>query len=65
MHAVLCTQFGPPDTPAIEDVPSPQPGKGEVVVRVRAAGVNSTAGASAFTTRSIPRRKARSTAASP
>lgn len=41
MKAVLCTQYGPPDALAIEDVPSPPPpGPKEAVVSVRAAGIN-------------------------
>lgn len=40
MKAVLCKKLGPPDTLVIEDVPSLEPGPGQVVVRVRAAGVN-------------------------
>jgi NADPH2:quinone reductase len=33
-------RFGPPETLAVEDIPSPVPGPGEVLVRVKAAGVN-------------------------
>jgi NADPH2:quinone reductase len=40
MKAVLCKQFGPPETLVIEDLPSPRPGPGEVVVSVKAASVN-------------------------
>jgi NADPH2:quinone reductase len=40
MKAVLCKSFGPPDSLVIEDVASPVPGAGEVVISVRAAGVN-------------------------
>ncbi len=40
MKAVLCKSFGPPDTLVYEDIPSPRPGKGEVVVTVKAASVN-------------------------
>ncbi|HLE66358.1 MAG TPA: NADPH:quinone oxidoreductase family protein [Burkholderiales bacterium] len=40
MKAALCRQFGPPETLVIEDVPSPRPGAGEVVVTVKAASVN-------------------------
>ncbi len=32
-------RFGPPEAIAIEDMPMPAPGKGEVLVRVKAAGV--------------------------
>ncbi|HXZ51530.1 MAG TPA: NADPH:quinone oxidoreductase family protein [Burkholderiales bacterium] len=40
MKAVLCKQFGPPETLVLEDLPSPRPGPGEVVVSVKAASVN-------------------------
>ncbi len=40
MKAVLCKQYGPPESLVVEDVPSPQPGPGEVVVSMRAASVN-------------------------
>jgi len=40
MKAVLCRSYGPPDTLSLEDIPSPVPGPGEVVISARAAGVN-------------------------
>jgi NADPH2:quinone reductase len=40
MRAVLCKSYGPPESLVVEDVPSPTPGPGEVVVSVKAAGVN-------------------------
>ena len=40
MKAVLCKQFGPPESLVVEDLPSPRPGPGEVVVSVKAASVN-------------------------
>ena len=40
MRAVLCHQWGLPDTLKLENLPSPEPGPGEVRVRVRAAAVN-------------------------
>jgi NADPH2:quinone reductase len=40
MKAVLCKAFGPPESLVVEDVPSPKPGAGEVVVSVCAASVN-------------------------
>jgi len=40
MKAVLCKQYGPPDSLVLEDVPSPKPGDGQVVISVKAAGVN-------------------------
>jgi NADPH2:quinone reductase len=40
MRAVMCRRFGPPETLAVEEVPSPVPGPGEVRVHVKAAGVN-------------------------
>ena len=32
MKAVLCKQFGPPESLVIEDVPSPEPQKGQVLL---------------------------------
>src|SRR4051812_9093897 len=40
MKAVLCKQYGPPDTLTFEELPSPRAGAGEVVVAVKAASVN-------------------------
>ena len=40
MKAVLCKRHGPPETLTFEELPSPQPGPGEVVISVRAASVN-------------------------
>jgi NADPH2:quinone reductase len=40
MKAVLCKQYGPPDSLVFEELPSPRPGPGEAVVSVRAASVN-------------------------
>src|SRR5262249_11294533 len=40
MKAVLCKAFGPPESLVIEDIPSPVPGPGEVVISVKAASVN-------------------------
>ncbi len=40
MKAVLCKEYGPPDSLVIEDVPSPEPGKGQVRLEVHAAAVN-------------------------
>jgi NADPH2:quinone reductase len=40
MKAVLCKQFGPPDSLVVEELASPRAGPGEVVVAVKAASVN-------------------------
>jgi len=40
MKAILCKQYGPPETLSIEELPSPVPGPRQVLVSVRAAGVN-------------------------
>jgi NADPH2:quinone reductase len=40
MKAVLCKQYGPPESLTFEELPSPRPGPGEAVVTVRAASVN-------------------------
>jgi NADPH:quinone reductase len=40
MKAVLCKAFGPPESLVIEDVEALKPGKGQVVISVKACGVN-------------------------
>jgi NADPH2:quinone reductase len=40
MKAVLCKQYGPPESLVVEDVPEPSAGPGEIVLSVRAASVN-------------------------
>jgi NADPH:quinone reductase len=40
MKAVVCKQYGPPQSLVIEDLPAPKPGAGEVVISVKAASVN-------------------------
>jgi NADPH:quinone reductase len=40
MKAVLCKQFGPPDSLVIEELPSPRAGPGEAVLSVKAASLN-------------------------
>jgi NADPH:quinone reductase len=40
MKAVLCKQFGPPDSLVVEELASPRAGPGEVVVSMKAASVN-------------------------
>ncbi len=40
MKAVLCKDWGPPDALVVEDIPSPAPGKGQLLVSVKASGVN-------------------------
>jgi NADPH2:quinone reductase len=42
MKAVVIREFGPPEVMRLEEVPTPEPGAGEVVVRVRAVSVNRT-----------------------
>lgn len=39
MKAVMVSQFGGPEVLTVEDVPIPEPGEGEVLVQVQAAGV--------------------------
>ncbi|GAA1716361.1 NAD(P)-dependent alcohol dehydrogenase [Nonomuraea bangladeshensis] len=48
MRAVQYTRFGPPEVLHVNDVPTPEPGPGEVLVEVRAASVD--AGELAFRT---------------
>ena len=40
MKAILCRQPGGPDDLTLEDIPDPEAGPGEVVVKVAAAGLN-------------------------
>jgi NADPH2:quinone reductase len=40
MRAVICKAFGPTGALEVEDVPSPVPGPGQVVIDVKAAGAN-------------------------
>ena len=40
MHALLCESFGPPEGLVLREVSVPQPGEGEVLIRVHAAGLN-------------------------
>ncbi len=40
MKALLCVQHGLPDTLELRDVPSPEPGEGQVLIQVAACSVN-------------------------
>ena len=40
MKALLCKAFGPASSLVLEDLPSPEPKKNEVLIEVHAAGVN-------------------------
>ncbi len=40
MRAILCKELGPADKLVIEDIASPEPGKGQVKIKVKAAGLN-------------------------
>ncbi len=40
MRAILCKELGTADKLVIEDIASPEPGKGQVKVKVKAAGLN-------------------------
>jgi NADPH2:quinone reductase len=40
MKAALCTHYGPPEEMELREVPSPVPGKGQVLISVKACGVN-------------------------
>jgi NADPH2:quinone reductase len=40
MKAIVVREFGDPDVMKLEEVPTPSPGPGQVLVRIRAAGVN-------------------------
>lgn len=38
MKALVCVEHGPPEKLVIQDQPTPEPGKGEVRIRMHAAG---------------------------
>ena len=40
MKAIVCTAWGLPDSLVLAELPQPQPGPGQVVIDVKAAGVN-------------------------
>jgi NADPH2:quinone reductase len=40
MKAIRVREFGPPEVMRLEETPDPSPGPGQVLVRIRAAGVN-------------------------
>ncbi|MEM7254030.1 MAG: NADPH:quinone oxidoreductase family protein, partial [Pseudomonadota bacterium] len=40
MKALLCKDYGPPESLVYTDAPSPKPSAGEVLIRVKACGVN-------------------------
>jgi NADPH2:quinone reductase len=40
MNAIVVREFGPPEVLKLEDVPDPAAGRGQVLVRVKAVGVN-------------------------
>jgi len=40
LKAILCEQYGPPETLVLTEVPSPRAGTGQLVISVRACGVN-------------------------
>ena len=40
MRAVVCSELGPADRLSVQELPDPQPGPGEIVIDVKAAGLN-------------------------
>jgi NADPH2:quinone reductase len=42
MKAIVIREFGPPEVMRLEEVPTPQPGPGEVLIEVHAVSVNRT-----------------------
>src|SRR5438093_6201430 len=40
VKAALCKEYGPPESLVVEDVPSPTPGPGDVIISAKAASVN-------------------------
>jgi NADPH2:quinone reductase len=40
MRALVCNEYGPPESLRIENLDDPEPGDKEVIVDVHAAGIN-------------------------
>lgn len=40
MRALLCERHGPPEDLVVRDIPIPEPGEGEILVKIAAAGLN-------------------------
>ena len=40
MKALICEEYGPPENLEIKECPDPEPGPGEVLVNIRAGGIN-------------------------
>jgi len=40
MKALVCVEHGPPEKLVVQDLPMPEPGRGEVRIKMKAAGVN-------------------------
>ena len=40
MKAVVCTNWGPPETLKVSDLPDVAPGPGQIAIDIQAAGVN-------------------------
>ena len=40
MRALMCREYGPPESLAVEEGPDPEPGSGQVLIEVDAAGVS-------------------------
>ena len=40
MKALVCNEYGPPEKLVIQTVPDPVPGDGEILVNIKAAGIN-------------------------
>jgi NADPH:quinone reductase len=59
MKAILVERFGDPDVMVVRDVPDPRPAAGQVLVRLKAAGVNPVetyqrAGSQGYSNRTLP-----------
>lgn len=40
MKALLCKEYGPPEALVLEEVASPKPGKGQLLIQIKACGMN-------------------------
>jgi NADPH2:quinone reductase len=40
MRALVCKQYGPPSQLTLDELDDPKPSKGQILIKVKAAGIN-------------------------
>ena len=40
MRALVCKEYGPPSQLILDDLDDPKPSKGQILIKVKAAGIN-------------------------